>query len=264
MGLSRAGPLLLLFAATVVQAAPPAGAPAGRLVKEMQLGPTFRTVGDWHLAVYEPEDPGDGTPPDAAARLCLTGPNGAGTVTTDCTALTATVAGVSTIYNLQTVDSVTVAPIPAATPGHSEPALLVRASFSGGGSGTLSKLSVWTYNRVDGTPFNQGPGGFFMEIFSSVVANGGEQRFIPSGPLAGCFVSAEQVFLSGPTMADPQPFHVRVFRRAGVGFVPVLGLLTARAYPTIRGGDPPADPVEREMPRLTRVLAALYPRGWPR
>ena len=260
----RVGLLLLLLAGPPVLAAPPAAPPGGRLVKEMELGPAFHTVGSWHLAVYEPEDPQDGGPPDAAARLCLTGPNGAGAVTTDCTALTATVAGVSTIYNLQTVDSVTVAPIPAATPGRSEPALLVRASFSGGGSGTLTKLSVWTYNRVDGTPFNGGPGGFFMEVFSSVVANGGEQRFFLSGPLAGCFVSAEQVFLSGPTMADPQPFHVSVFRRAGVGFAPVLGLLTARAYPTIRGGEPPRNPVEREMPRLRRALAVLYPRGWPR
>ena len=230
----------------------------------MELGPAFRTAGHWHLAVFEPEGSADGDPPDAAAQLCLTGPNGAGTVTTDCTPLTATVASVGVTYNLQTVDSVAVALIPTATPNRSEPALLVRASFSGGGSGTLTKLSVWTYTRVDATPFNGGPGGFFMEVFSSVVTNGGEQRFIPSGPLAGCFVSAEQVCLAGPTMADPQPFHLRVFRRAGVGFVPVLGLLTARAYPTIRGGDPPANPVEREMPRLRRALAALYPRGWPR
>lgn len=181
------GPLLLLLAGTAVQAAPP----PGRLVQEMELGPAFRTVGDWHLAVYEPEDPGDGGPPNTAAQLCLTGPNGAGAVTRDCTALTATVAGVSLIYNLQTVDSVAVTRIPSATSGRSEPALVVRASFSGGGSGTLTKLSVWTYTRVDGTPFNHGPGGFFTEVFSSVVANGGEQRFFLSGPLAGCFVSAE-------------------------------------------------------------------------
>ena len=238
--------------------------PPGRLVKEMEFGPAFRTVGSWHLAVYEPEPTADGDPPDAAAQLCLTGPNDGGAVTTDCTALTATVTGVGTTYKLQIVDSVTVAPIPTAASNRSEPTLLVCASFSGGGSGTLTKLFVWTYNRVDATPFNHGPGGFFMEVLSSVVANGGEQRFVSSGPLAGCFVSAEQVFLSGPTMTDTQPFHIRVFRRAGVGLVPMLGLLTARAYPTIRGGNLPTDPVEREMPRLRRALAALYPRGWPR
>ena len=268
MRAARVGPLLMLLVIMPLHAAPlesPAsGPPAGRLVKDMALASAFRTIGDWHLAVYEPEDTPEGDPPDKAAQLCLTGPNGAGTVTQDCIALTATVAGVSTVYNLQTVDSVVVTPIPTTVPGGSEPALLVRASFSGGGSGTLTKLFVWTYVRVDATPFNHGPGGFFMEVFSSVIANGGEQRFFLSGPLAGCFVSAEQVFLAGPTMADPQPFNLRVYRRADVGFVPVLGLLTARAYPTIRGGDPPANPIEREMARVLRARVAVYPCGWPR
>ena len=72
--------------------------------------------------------------PDRPER-CLCGDAG-------LTALTATVAGVSLIYNLQTVDSVVVTRIPSATSGRSEPALVVRASISGGGSGTLTKLSV--------------------------------------------------------------------------------------------------------------------------
>jgi hypothetical protein len=54
------------------------------------------------------------------------------------------------------------------------------------------------------------------------------------------------------------------YRRADVGSVPVLGLLTARAYRTIRGGDPPANPIEREMARVLRARAAVYPRGWSR
>ncbi len=54
----------------------------------------------------------------------------------------------------------------------------------------------------------------------------------------------------------------------GIGLAPVPGLLTARACPMIPGGDPPADPVQRAMPQVSRALAAIDPRGcpggWPR
>ena len=232
-----------------------------RVVKEMELGPAFHTNGNWHLAATEPDEAAG----DEAAQLCLTGPSAAdGHPQEDCTALTATVEGVSLIYKLQTIDSITVAPIPTGRAGQTEPALMVRASFSGGGSGTLSKLSVWTYTRVTGTPLNAGPNGFFMEVFSAVTDDGGEQRMVLAGPLAGYLIVTDQFYTSGPTMADPQPYSVRVYRRASPGFVKVLELLTDRKYPTIRGGEPLAHPIDVELPLIRRALAAVYPRGPPR
>ena len=226
----------------------------------MELGPAFRTAGPWRLEAYQPPDPTG----DAPARLCFTGPDATGAAEPDCTDLTATVEGVSVIYPLQTIDSIEVGRIPTRSAGGSEPALLVHASFSGGGSGSLRKLFVWTYERYAGTAPGHGAGGFFLDVFSSVVGDGGEQRFILSGPLAGSFIATDQVYIAGPTLADPQPYAIRVYRRAQPGFVELLGMLTATAYPTIRGGEPLAHPIDAELPLIIRALAAVYPRGLPR
>lgn len=222
-----------------------------KCIRHLDLAAAMGIASGWMLDVDQPAGGATDASIDVMpARLCFTAPaNHHGF----CKELRFTPEGLDPhAYPLQTVDDVSVAPIPDGQ-GGTRKALLVRASYSGGAHG-LHALLAWRYSPDTG--FDIGP-----EIH--VVGDGGEQRFITTGPLAGYFVQTSPAWTRQQTLADPEPLRIEVDRVGTLDSYRVLALLTPQSYATPVDDGPPPQMIDRLTPHIADVLKTLYPHGVP-
>ena len=221
------------------------------LVKDISLQSFFHASHPWQVKIYQPDgkDADFGNQP---VRVCLVGSLGNPRPYTVCKALYggATVGGRA--FPLQTFRDASLQML-SGPDGTQRPALVVRATFSGGGSGWLQGVYVWTYDRRL---------GIFQRTFGSVVPGGGQQKFVTKGPLAGAFVRVEPVYEGDePNMASPTRYEMTIYEPAPMGYLKVLSLLTQKRYPNYRSERNLPDPIATLTPIMSRALKAVYPAG---
>ncbi|MBS0381136.1 MAG: hypothetical protein JSR56_01775 [Proteobacteria bacterium] len=240
---------LLCVAGTAVAAtAQPANE---RLVKDIPLQSFFQASHPWQAKIYQPggkyADIGN-----QPVRVCLVGILGNPKPYTVCTALFGGTPVDGRAFPMQSFRDASLQLLPGPD-GRQRPALVVRATFSGGGSGWLQGVYVWNYDsRL----------GIFQKTFVSVAGGGGQQEFVNHGPLKGAFVRVDQVYEGDePNMATPTRYEMNVYEPAPMGYVRVLSLLTKKRYPNYRTERNLPDPIATLTPIMSRALKAVYPGG---
>ena len=238
-------------------------APSGRpyrLAKEIGLQSFFHTAKPFDLKIYGRDEP-IGTPADwYPMEVCIFG-QGEPQSANGCQPL---VDGESLprglVLPMQQFDSATLEMLPG-TPGKpARPALVVRASYRSGLAGELHGVYVW-----DDMPRLQNDSrdydSFFL-TFQSVVSEAGQQEFVSHGPLAGAFVSVDQVSEGDePDAESPRYYQMNVYRPAPFGYVKVLSMLSAKRYPSNHTGESLHDPISVLTPEISRALKSVYPNG---
>jgi hypothetical protein len=250
--LKALGALIALGTAFGCLAAPPSDV----LVKDIHLQSFFHTRQPWEVKIYQPtgEDADTGKNP---VRVCFVGPNQA----PDCVPLLGSdpmpeVGPAS--YPLQTLAHAELKMLPTAPSGPKRPALVVEATFSGGGSGVLRTMFVWT----DLGPSQKND--LFTLSFRSTIGNAGQQEFVSSGPLAGYFVMVDQTSMGDEANEEaPKHYVMDVYAPATLGYTQVLTILSKDRYPSNHTGDGLPNALQVLTPEIARALSGAYPNGMP-
>lgn len=242
--------LVLLGLAGTVNGAE-AEPPHGRLVGDFPLQAFFHASHPWQAKIYQP-DGKDADTGNRPVRVCLVGLLGNSKPYAVCKALYGGVPVDGRALPMQSFRDASLRMV-VGPGGTRRPVLVVRATFSGGGSGWLQGVYVWNYDsRL----------GIFQRSFKSVVGGGGQQEFIDHGPLTGAFVKVDPVYEGDePNMASPTRYEMTVYEPAAVGYIKVLSLLTAKRYPNYRTEKNLPDPIATLTPVMSRALKAVYPAG---
>lgn len=229
--------------------------PKGRLIKDVDLQTFFHTPVRWQMKIYQPagQDAEFGKQP---VRVCFVKEQDLNNPASACAAL---FGGASlpdgTTLPLQTLNSAVLQMLPTPGGGPDRPSVVVRATFAGGGPGELKGLFVWTDTAAN-------HGGSFVKTFSSVISQAGDQRFVYKGPLAGTFVSIDQVHEGDePDMESPVRYQMAIYEPAPLGYVKVLSMLSKKRYPSNHTRDGLSNAIDTLTPALNRALKALYPEG---
>jgi hypothetical protein len=233
-----------------------ADAPSDVLVKDIQLQSFFHTRQPWEVKIYQPtgEDADTGNNP---ARACFVGPNHA----PDCIPLLGSdpmpEAGPAS-YPLQTLARAELKMLPTSPSSPKRPALVIEATFSGGGSGILRTMFVWT----DLGPSQKND--VFTLSFRSTIGNAGQQEFVSSGLLAGYFVMVDQTSMGDEANEEtPKHYVMNVYAPATLGYTQVLSILSKDRYPSNHTGDGLPDALQVLTPEIARALNGAYPNGMP-
>lgn len=234
-----------------------ADTPSDVLVKDIHLQSFFHTRQPWEVKIYQPtgEDADTGKNP---VRVCFVGPNQA----PDCAPLLGAdpmpeVGPAS--YPLQTLGRVELKMLPTAPSGPKRPALIIEATFSGGGPGVLRTMFVWTDL---GGPSRKNDA--FMLSFRSTIGNAGQQEFVSSGPLAGYFVMVDQTSMGDEANEEaPKHYVMDVYAPATLGYTQVLSILSKDRYPSNHTGDGLPNALHVLTPEIARALRGAYPNGMP-
>jgi hypothetical protein len=128
------------------------------------------------------------------------------------------------------------------------------ATYSGGGSGTLTQTVVWTFSggRVEG----------FYPTYTAKISNLAEARRFASGPMAGYYITADFIWGDQETHWDPHRFTLNAYKLDnGRTYLRVLSYVTTNKYPAER--QTPDYVIDHEMPRLKALLADAYHKGAP-
>lgn len=231
-------------------------APKGRLVKDIQIQAFFHTAHPWQLKIYQP-DGQDAEFGKRPVRVCFVpAPLDGRNLHTDCTALF----GAASLSDgrmspLQTLDSAKLEMLPGGAGRTGQAALVIRATFAGGGPGQLEGVYVWTDTSSDHQ-------GSFTRTFSSVISQAGEQKFVTRGPLAGAFVAVDQVYEGDEAnMESPVRYRMTIYEPVPLGYMKVLSMLSEKRYPSNHTGDGLPDPIATLTPIMSQALKAVYPEG---
>ncbi len=100
-----------------------------------------------------------------------------------------------------------------------------------------------------------------MQTFKSVISQAGDQKFVSEGPLAGAFVSIDQVYEGEANMESPMRYQMNIYEPAPLGYVKVLSMLSENRYPSNHTRDGLSDAIATLMPAMSRALRAVYPDG---
>lgn len=222
-----------------------------RLVKNIPLQAFFHASHPWQAKIYQPNG-GDAEFGDQPVRLCLVGPLGGPKPYTVCKDLYGGLPVDGRALPMQSLRDASLRML-SGPAGTKRPALVIRATFSGGGSGWLQGVYVWTYDsRL----------GIFQKTFESVAGGGGQQEFVTKGPLAGAFVQVEPIYEGDePNMASPTRYAMDIYEPAPMGYVKVLSTLTEKRYPNYRTERNLPDAIATLTPIMSRALKAVYPGG---
>ncbi|MGH8184803.1 MAG: hypothetical protein ACREPH_14200 [Rhodanobacteraceae bacterium] len=228
-----------------------AGSPKDHLVKDISLQTFFHATHPWQAKIYQlgGKDADMGNQP---VRVCLVGSMGNPKPYIACKALYGGAPVDGRAFPMQSFRDASLQTL-SGPDGTQRPALVVRATFSGGGSGWLQGIYVWNYDRRL---------GIFEETFESVAPGGGEQEFVKKGPLTGAFVQVEPVYEGDePNMASPTRYAMDVYYPTSLGYVRVLSILSSKRYPNYRTEQNLSDPIATLTPIMSRALKAVYPGG---
>lgn len=252
----KALPLIAALALALLSSATSAGtpvAPKERLVKAIPLQAFFHTAHPWKVSIYQPSgrNADTGSQP---IRVCLVGALGNPKPVIVCKALYGGAPVDGRVFPMQSLSSAKLELL-SGPDGTQRPALVVGATFSGGGSGWLQGVYVWNYDRrLD----------IFQETFQSVVGGAGQQEFVKNGPLAGAFVRVAQVYEGDEVnMMSPVRYQMTVYEPVPLGYTRVLSLLTDKRYPSNHAGGGLPDAIAVLTPTMSRALKAVYPGGVP-
>lgn len=239
--------LSLSGVAAVVEAKPP----DEHLVKDIPLQAFFHASHPWQAKIYQSNGK-DADTGNLPVRVCLVGSLGNPKPYDACTSLYGGASVDGRAFPMQSFRDASLR-ILSGPDGTQRPALVVRATFSGGGSGWLQGVYVWNYDsRL----------GIFQKTFVSVAGGGGQQEFVTKGSLAGAFVRVDQVYEGDePNMAAPTRYEMTIYEPAPMGYVKVLSVLTAERYPNYRTERNLPDPIATLTPIMSRALKAVYPEG---
>jgi hypothetical protein len=212
-------------------------------VRRLDLQAAFHTKAPWSVYALAPTG-SDADTGDKPVKICFQQSPAA---KPDCTSLTSGLDNDTMIYPYQTFGSLRIEPLSPARKG-----VVATASFSGGGSGSLSQTAVWT-------PIGGKSDGFILSS-TIKVDNLGEDRRFASGPLAGYYVVADFLWGEHETHWDPHRFAIEAYKLAPSGaYVEVLRYVTTRKYPAERQTEDYV--IDHELPRLKRRLHTVYPKG---
>ncbi|HEX7326786.1 MAG TPA: hypothetical protein VF292_15770 [Rhodanobacteraceae bacterium] len=263
MRVTSAGLLLLLpwLAGTALATAPTL--PKDQVVKTMALQAFFHAPLAWKLTVYQPV-PKYGLPSRHPVRACFTRPpTDGGESYTSCSNLYAPgyVQGFGR-YPCQRFDRATLEMLPGLRGVASRPSLVIRAHYASGSIGRLDCLFVWTFDA----PRKKHPGqvGWFSKAFESDTDQTGQQEFIEKGPLAGTFVSVDQLWQlspAEPNIESPMRFSIEVDAPNTYGYMKVLAFMTRKRYPNRISNRGTPNPIATLTPEIAHALRAIYPNG---
>ncbi len=243
-----------------MQAVPPPAAPTPlepgyAEVRRLDLKGPFHTKAPWSVYALAPTGP-DAEIGDKPVKICF---QERPTAKPDCTAITSGLDNDTVVYRYQTLGGVGAIGGPPAPGGLKIEDLapgikgvVAKATFSGGGSGTLTQTVIWTYS---GGKFE----GFFPTS-ATKIDNLGEDRRFASGPLAGYYVTADFIWGDKETHWSLHRFTIDAYKLApGGGYLRVLSYVTTRKYPAERQTE--GDVIDHELSHLKRLLTAAYPTG---
>jgi hypothetical protein len=230
---------------------PPSPSPSAAIepgyaeVRRLDLQGPFHTKAPWVVYALAP------TGPDAATggkpvKVCFQQTPAA---KPDCTAFTSTGDNSRARWNdsAPAADGLKIEDLAPGVKG-----VVAKATFSGGGSGTLTQTVVWTFS-----------GGVFEGFYptsTDKITNLAETRRIASGPMAGYYLTADFVWGEHETHWDPHRFTIDAYKLdRGGGYLKVLSYVTTAKYPAERQSEDYV--IDRELPRLKRFLTVLYPKG---
>jgi hypothetical protein len=128
------------------------------------------------------------------------------------------------------------------------------ATYSGGGSGTLTQTVVWTFSggRIEG----------FYPTYTAKISNLAEARRFASGPMAGYYITADFIWGDHETHWDPHRFTLDAYKLDnGRTYLRVLSYVTTNKYPAERQTQDYV--IDHEMPHLQQLLADAYRKGPP-
>lgn len=230
--------------------------PKERLAKSIELQAFFHTPQPWRVDIFQPEDTSDwvGNWP---VRVCLIGPpdtRGSHSHYTSCTALYGDKPLSSgKMPPLQTLDSAGLEELPGPGRATSRPALVIRATFNGGGPGQIHDVRIWNYLPDIGG---------FMPTFKSETSQAGQQEFVKTGPLAGAFVKVDQVYEGNEAnMISPVRYEMEIYEPTPLGYTRVLTFLSEKRHPSNHAGGGIPNPIATLTPIMVKALKAVYPNG---
>lgn len=242
---------LVLLSLSGMAAVAEAKPPDERLVKDIPLQTFFHASHPWQVKIYQP-DGKDADIGNQPVRVCLVGSLGNPEPYDVCTSLYGGAPVDGRAFPMQSLSDASLQML-SGPDGTQRPALVVKATFSGGGSGWLQGVYVWDYDsRL----------GIFRKAFESVATGAGQQEFVKQGPLAGAFVHVDQVYAGDEAnMMSPVRYRMTIYEPIPLGYEQVLSLLSEKRYPSNHTGDGLPDAIATLTPIMSRALKAVYPDG---
>jgi len=208
-------------------------------VKQIPLKQLFHTQSDWRVTAYQASGP-DASTGDVPAKICFSRTGG----TDDCTFITRRLDDDTLVYNHQTVNELRIVALTSKQDG-----VLLSAQYSGGGSGLLNQIAIWSYDRS---------GDYFERVLTLSLTDSGSYQLVNAGPLEGDAISADYVWEEGESHFGSHRYRMSVNRYIGSGpHGHILQYVTRQKYP---GADSSVDPevIRHELPRISDLLRRLY------
>lgn len=222
----------------------PPTTPAEKLVQDLPLQGYFHTARAWRLKIYAGTGGFDlGRSGEAPpVRICFESSTSPHDTPSTCWS-----------GAFQRLDSVRLSPVPGPDGRVGRRMVVIRLTGQVGPTihGTTHGLVAWEHDR---------PLGFDLAV-KSTVSFAGVQKFVTTGPLAGAFVSVDEVGEGDePTAASPRHYRMSVYEPVRFGYLKVLGVISKHRYPSpLLEGIP--HPIATLTPEIASDLDAVYPRG---
>lgn len=195
-------------------------------IKTLPLHQEFKTTKNWQLTAYQPSGD-DSEPGDISAKLCFW--ESPDKKEKNCTDITSSSG--KTQYHYQTVKELSITPVPH----------LVKlvAEFSGGGSGALTQLLFWRYDKNTDS---------FEKAGSVTLTEQGEYKLIDNKML----ITADAHWREGETHFSPHQFTITGYNYArSAGYEKSFSYLTANTYPSFDDTNK-IDVIDHEMPEIKK------------
>jgi len=219
-------------------------------VQTLALRQPFNTKSDWHLTAYETSEEEQQDPfCKHPVKISLwTDKAKKDEHTTQL--ISAYEYDTSITYPLQRLLSLKIVKIDKTQKG-----VWISAEYCGGGSFTLVRNEIWTYDRKSDS--------FEPELRWQ---NGelGESKVISSGPLAGCLISVDPEMLPGEIHFDPHHYVIDVYKYSPkqYGFQKILSFVTSKKYES--ENETAVHVIDPELQNINKKLIAVYgPTGSP-
>jgi len=208
-------------------------------VKQLALKQPFHTKSDWNVTAYQATGP-DAFEGDIPVKICFSRGGHE-----DCTLITSRAEDGTLVFNHQTVSELTVVEL---TP--KENGVLLNAQFSGGGSGLLNQIAIWSYERT---------GDYFQRILTMSLTEQGSYQLIATGPLQGDAISADYVWDQGEAHFDGHRYAISVNHYIGSGpHGEILRYVTRQKYGGENSLGGRVKVINAELPRINQLLRNLY------
>jgi len=209
-------------------------------VKQIPLKQLFHTKSDWRVTAYQATGP-DASTGDVPAKICFARSGGRD----DCTFITRRDEDDTLVFNHQTVNELRIVALTSKQNG-----ILLSAQFSGGGSGLLNQIAIWSYERT---------GDYFQRILTLSLTEQGSYQLVATGPLQGDAISADYIWEDGESHFDAHRYAISVNHYTGSGpHGHILQYVTRRKYGGEDSSGGGVDVIKEELPRVNTLLRNLY------